>query len=178
MYYGEKVKLRAFEIEDAKVLHKFINDFEVKNNLSLKTPLPISLIEEDEFIRKNKCNINGSLNFAIEDLESSKLIGSCGLADIDLVSRHAKLGIMIGDKEYWNKGYGKDIIRTLLSIAFNQIGLNKVKLGVFEYNKRAIKCYEKVGFKIVGVEKEDIYRNGRYYDHYIMEIFKRDIRER
>lgn len=174
MYKGKKVILRAYKNEDIEKACEFVNDFEVKRNLVLDIPFPTSLLEEKEWVENNKADKNGNYNFAIEDIDSGKYIGGCGVHRVNWLSRNCYIGIMIGDKDYWGKGYGQDAINTLLDFCFNQMNLHKVKLGVFSFNKRAIKCYEKCGFKVEGVLKEEIFRDGVYHDEYSMAIFREE----
>jgi RimJ/RimL family protein N-acetyltransferase len=88
--------------------------------------------------------------------------------------RHAELGIMIGEKEYWNRGYGTDAVGTLVRFAFEQMNLNKVTLGVFEFNERAQAVYQKLGFVVEGRAREDYYQDGRYWDIIRMSVLRRE----
>ena len=173
MYYGKKVKLRAYKEEDINKAWIFVNDKEVRSLIAAGTIFPISLKEERNFIEKPRGK-NEEYNFAIETLESESFIGGCSVKKVNWVNRNCEIGIMIGDKDYWNKEYGTDAIKTLLKFIFDEMNLNKVKLGVFGFNKRAIRSYEKCGFKIEGTEKNEIFRNGEYHDRILMAIFKED----
>lgn len=83
-------------------------------------------------------------------------------------------GIFIGDKKYWGKGYGTDAMRVLVKFIFEQMNIHKVKLNVYSFNERAIKSYEKCGFKVEGVLRQEIFRDGRYYDEIIMGLLKEE----
>ena len=93
------------------------------------------------------------------------------------INRTATLGIFIGDNKERNKGYGKETIKLLLDFGFNYLNLNEINLDVMEFNKRAIKCYEKVGFKEYGRRRKCIYLNGNYYDKVSMDILKSEFKE-
>jgi RimJ/RimL family protein N-acetyltransferase len=86
----------------------------------------------------------------------------------------AVVGIFIGDKNYWGKGYGTDAMSVLVKFIFEQMNIHKVKLNVFSYNERAIKSYEKCGFKVEGVLRQEIFRDGKYYDEIIMGLLKEE----
>ena len=88
-----------------------------------------------------------NLSFGIFDKESQKLIGDIGISSIDSKNKNAEIGMAIGDKNYWSKGYGTDLVKTILKFCFEDLNLNKVYLDVWEENKRAIGCYSKCGFK-------------------------------
>ncbi|MHB0912408.1 MAG: GNAT family N-acetyltransferase [Armatimonadota bacterium] len=82
-------------------------------------------------------------------------IGDVDLHHIDKVHKFAKLTILIGDKDYWGKGYGSDAILTLLRYAFDALDLESVDLRVYDFNTRGIECYKKCGFKQIGSSYPD-----------------------
>ena len=83
--------------------------------------------------------------FAIDTLDGIH-IGNCSYYDINDYRGEAELGIMVGDRDYWNKGYGSDAVATLLNHIFQDTKLNRVYLHTLEWNIRAQKCFEKCGF--------------------------------
>jgi RimJ/RimL family protein N-acetyltransferase len=103
-------------------------------------------------------------------------IGSTGFNEIDRRSRAAELGIMIVDKNCWNKGYGTDAVHTLVGFGFGELNLNRIYLRVFDYNRRAIRCYEKAGFVMEGRLRQGHYHNGQYYDVLIMGLLREEWR--
>jgi len=113
-----------------------------------------------------------SINFGIYDKATSKLIGSIGVSSIDLENKHAEIGLAIGDKDYWGKGYGADATKVILKYCFDELRLNKVYLDVWQKNKRAIRCYLKCGFKEDGVLRQHVRKDNKYYDKLIMSILK------
>lgn len=174
MYYGEKVCLRAYKEEDIKVATELVNDAELKKFLTPGIPFPMSLWQEEEWIKSQKDSQSGEFNFAIEDMKTKKYIGGCGLENVNWLARTAVVGIMIGDKNYWGKGYGTDAMKVLLKFIFENMNINKVKLNVFSFNERAIKSYKKCGFKVEGILKDEIFKEGKYYDEVLMAIFKEE----
>jgi RimJ/RimL family protein N-acetyltransferase len=171
MYNGEKVGLRAYKVEDIPIATAFVNDKELKKFLVTNVPFPMSLWEEEAWIKSQSSNKNGEFNFAIEDLKSKKYIGGCGIQTVNWLARVAIVGIMIGDKEYWGKGYGTDAMKVLIKFIFEDMNINKIRLSTFSFNERAIRCYKKCGFKVEGVLKAEIFKEGKYYDEVIMSIF-------
>lgn len=117
------------------------------------------------------------ISFGIYDQKSSKLIGDIGIGLIDPKNKHAEIGMTIGDKNYWNKGYGTDLVKTILKFCFQELGLNKVYLDVWEENKRAIGCYSKCGFKKDGVLREHVFKDGLYHHKWVMSILKSEWQE-
>jgi RimJ/RimL family protein N-acetyltransferase len=90
-------------------------------------------------------NLN-ELFFAIRALEADMLIGFVGLFDLYLQHGDALVAIALGERKYWGNGYGTDAMQIILRYAFNELNLRRAGLIVFEYNPRAIRSYEKVGF--------------------------------
>ncbi|EOR27639.1 acetyltransferase, ribosomal protein N-acetylase [Clostridium sartagoforme AAU1] len=174
MYSGQLVKLRAYKEEDIEKATVYINDEEVKKLMDSAIPFPMTKWQEEEWVRSRKANTDFTYDFAIEDLKTGKYIGGCSINECDVKNRTCVVGIMIGDKEYWGKGYGSDALKVLIKFIFEEVNMNKIKLNVFSFNNRAIACYKKVGFKEEGILKKEIYRNGRYYDEIIMAMFKDD----
>ena len=82
------------------------------------------------------------------------------------------MGIGLGEREYWGKGYGTDTMRLAVRYAFMELNLNRVTLNVFEYNPRAIRCYEKAGFRHEGRQRQFLNRNGRRWDVLEMGILR------
>jgi len=168
MIRGRKTRLRAIEREDIPRFLKWLNDPEVTRYLTLYTPL--SKAEEERWFERQLAD-ESSRVFAIET-EEGVHIGNIGLHHIDWKNRHAELGIFIGEKEYWNQGYGADAIRALLRFAFQEMNLHRVYLHVFDFNTRAIRCYEKCGFQLEGRAREFFFRDGRYHDSLLMGILR------
>ena len=112
--------------------------------------------------------------FFIRTLEGDKIIGFIGLADIQWNNGDAWVGIGIGERSDWGKGYGTDAMRVLLRYAFTELNLHRVSLGVFDYNPRAIRSYEKAGFKHEGREREQLHRDGSRADGLYMGILKEE----
>ena len=92
--------------------------------------------------------------------------------NIKKVAHNAELGIVIGDKAYWDKGYGAEVMHTLLRHGFGTLNLHRIYLRVFDNNPRAIKVYLRAGFTEEGRLREDRYHDGRYNDTIVMGILR------
>lgn len=169
MYNGKKIRLRAYRREDMPKAQEFMNDYEMRNLLATGVLYPI-LLEQEEKWYESLISTKDNYSFAIETLEDGKYIGGCGINKIDWNSRVITVGIFIGDKDYWGKGYGTDAMRVLVDFIFSQMNMNKIKLNVFSFNKRAMRCYEKCGFKVDGILRQEIFRDGQYYDDIVMSV--------
>ena len=165
---GEKCYLSPPSLEDAEKWAEWDNDLEVIIPLGPEAYTPISLDRVREgiskFIKKQ------DHVFSIIDLKTDKLIGRCLLFDVDPINRKATFGIDIGDKTYWDQGYGQEATKLILDYGFNLLNLNNIMLGVFSYNQRAINCYKKIGFKEIGRRKKSKLIGGKWYDGVWMDI--------
>ena len=164
-----KIRLRAIKEKDIWLLHKWINDPEIiKYTNSYR---PIDEIEQNEWFNSIYKNKQQHV-FGIELIESERLIGTCGLYDIDFISHKAELRLKIGDKQEWGKGYGKAASKLLVDFGFRDINLHRIWLKVFGDNKAAIKIYKDAGFIMEGEMKDDMFIQGQYKDVVIMGLIK------
>ncbi len=173
MFRGEKVELSAVQREYLPKYVEWLNDWEVAQFLNPGIPAPFNLEDETHWF-ENRAKSKENMVFAILTLDENKLIGNCGLHNVDLKNRKAVFGIFIGDKNYWGKGCGTDATRTLLRFAFGELGLNRVELEVYDFNPRAMRCYEKAGFRRDGVRRQALYREGNFHDIYLMGILREE----
>ncbi len=111
--------------------------------------------------------------FSVRTLAEDKLIGFFGLY-VDLIHSEAWVGIGIGERDFWSKGYGTDMMKICLRYAFLELGVERVSLGVFEYNPRALRSYEKAGFRLEGRTRKDTLRDGTRYDSWWMGILREE----
>jgi len=170
---SSKIRLRAYRREDIKDALSFINDPEVSEYLRPGIPFPMKLENEEKWYESIDPMSTSNYSFAIETKDKSLYIGGCGINETDWKNSWCVVGIFLG-KRYWNKGYGTDAMKTLVNFIFNEMNMNKIKLNVYSFNKRAVKSYEKCGFVTEGILKQEFFRNGQYHDEYIMSILKSD----
>ncbi|MFC2020348.1 GNAT family N-acetyltransferase [Chloroflexota bacterium] len=98
-----------------------------------------------------------SQRFAVDTLDG-KHIGNCSYYNLDETRNEVELGIMIGNRDYWDKSYGTDAITTLVNYIFHQLKLKRIHLKTLESNTRAQKCFQKCGFTQYGQVARDGYR--------------------
>ena len=174
---GKLVRLRAYEKSDLDAVMKWVNDEEVTDLLGGGNLVyPVSSLAEEKFIEAAAGSSDKQKNFVIETLAERKYIGGISFNVIDWLNRSAAVGIVIGDKSLWGKGYGADAMRVLMRLAFDKMNLHRLGLNVFDYNQRAIKSYEKCGFKREGVLREDHFARGKYHDTIVMGILESEYR--
>jgi RimJ/RimL family protein N-acetyltransferase len=172
MLEGTTVRLRAIEAADLERIHTWMNDPEVRRYVAIRYPGPR---ESEERWRKESAanSFAGGVRLAIET-KDGRHIGNLDLRDVRPEDRAAQMGIIIGEKEYWNNGYGTDAVITLLRFAFHEMNLNRVSLHAFEFNERGLACYRKCGFREEGRLREHYYAEGRYWDSIVMAILRHE----
>lgn len=145
MIKGKMVVLREKRLEDAAKDYAWRSDAELAC-LDATLPINISFSEYISFYNEelHYANTRGC-RFAIETLDG-KHIGNCNYYNFDEHKGEAELGILIGDRAYWDKGYGADAVITLVNQLFSEADLKRMYLHTLEWNDRAKKCFEKCGF--------------------------------
>ncbi|MEI6288371.1 MAG: GNAT family protein [bacterium] len=164
---GKKVILQPAKLSEAKQYLTWLNDYEVTKYISSKSDL--TLDQEKEFLKNKK--IDNEVYWSVYT-KSGKHIGSTGLHNYSPTHKRTSWGIMIGDKSEWNKGYGTDILRTVMAYAFNKLKLNRFELEVFHKNIAGLKCYAKCGFKKEGVRRDFFMKNNEVYDSIMMSVLR------
>jgi RimJ/RimL family protein N-acetyltransferase len=172
MLTGEKVILRPMTRDDIPRQTEFDQDAELYL-LNGNFPGPSSA-ERSEIFYTMRANTNPYeiVPYAIE--ADGQYIGSCELMNFDFPNGVCALGIQIGDRVYWGRGYGREVVRLLLDYAFVQRGLRRVTLGVNADNERAIRCYRACGFVEEGRHRQAKWLNGRFIDTLSMAILRDD----
>lgn len=163
---GERIYLSPMNKEDAETYTKWLNDASVTDNLG-NTFMQIGVDNEKEAIERM---IKDGYNFAIIRREGNELIGNISFNIINQILRNAEIGLFIGEKDNRGKGYGSEAMRLLLKFGFETLNLNNVMLSVFDFNKSAIACYEKVGFKKIGERRNSYFVRGKYHNQIYMDI--------
>jgi RimJ/RimL family protein N-acetyltransferase len=162
---GEKVLLRQKVLSDVEDDYLWRSDPELAELDSAK-PLDMKLSDyvrffEDELRFENPW----SIRFAIDSVQGLH-IGNCMFYDINYISGKTELGILIGDRNYWSKGYGTEAVGLLLKYIFSFTPLNDVYLHTLDWNLRAQRSFKKCGF----APKKNVHRNGKIF--ILMEVTK------
>ena len=172
MIYGERVRLRATERDDVKKFYSWVNDPGVTRYLSLY--LPMSTVDEENWFEamNKRDQSEKTLVIEVRDGDGWKMIGNCGVFGIDPVNSLGELGIMLGEKDEWNKGYGTETMVLLLRHCFDTLNLNRAYLRVYAGNARAKRSYEKAGFVEEGRLRQAVYKHGKYDDLIVMSVLR------
>jgi RimJ/RimL family protein N-acetyltransferase len=169
---GVLVRLRPRTRSDVRLMVRWYGDPEVRHWLHLsETPLPTHESEQARFNATEEDLTR--MSWIIETLGGDP-IGNMSLIGIDQAHGRAELGIGIGEKDYWGRGYGTDAIQVLLRFAFRNLALRRVTLVTDIDNERGIRCYEKAGFRREGVLRGHRLRYGQPLDMVAMAALRED----
>ena len=166
---GERVWLRP--VESAEMLDGSIEDADLAHYAGFRRSF--SRTETEHFLQQLVA-AEDTVNFAICQLGSDQMIGFCGLRDINRVDGSAEVAIHLGDPATWGQGLGTDAMRALVDFGFGELRLERIWLRVFDYNERAIRSYEKVGFVKEVLLRHDRFHRGAFHDVHLMGIIRPD----
>ena len=171
MLTGKRILLRALEREDVKLIHKWQNDEEVMRLArsqpdhvismeALSTELDKQIKDEDPTVRR----------YDIEEKSSRKLIGWCSVSYNSWARRYtsADIGLAIGEKDRWQKGYGTEVTGLLLKECFEQLDLHRVAWWTYAENKGSIALAKKMGFKEEGRLRENVFFDNEFHDTMVL----------
>jgi RimJ/RimL family protein N-acetyltransferase len=172
IFVGNRVRLSALDPEEsARAFARWNRDSEYTRLLMMSAqPLSSAKAIQKWMEKELEAASTTGFFFTIRTLDEDRLLGGLGLEVISWAAREAFISIFIGEREYWGKGCGTDAMRIALHYAFAELNLRRVTLGVFDYNPRAIRSYEKVGFRHEGRTRQYLQHEGRRWDILYMGI--------
>ena len=173
---GKRIRLTPINLEkDCESIAIWQKDSEYLRFMDSAVAFPFTALQVKEWYEKG---YSDRYEFMIRKLDDETPLGFVGLGDINWSSRNAWAGIGIGERENWGKGIGTEAMQLMIKFAFKELNLRRISLGVFEYNLRAIRSYEKVGFKVEGRQREIVFRDGKRSDMIVMGIFRDEWKEK
>ena len=174
---GQKVYLRPLEMADVTGPYlTWLNDYEVTR--FMETGVFPTTAEGLQKYVETVADSPTNIMLAIMEKKSNQHVGNIKLGSIQWIHRRADLGIMIGEKSVWGKGYGKEAMELVLEFGFKRLQLNKIFLGVFADHHPAVESYQKLGFVIEGTLKEHLFRDGQFRDEFLMGVLRSDYEKR
>ncbi len=167
---GKKVNLRTIKLSDYKWLYYLVNDPAV--NRFLLTSGVKSLAAEKAKLAK-MIKDKTAYHFIIEIAVTKQPIGIMTLGHIDIKHKRASTGAFVARK-FWNKGYGRDAKMTLLKFAYLKLKLNRIESYIFKNNRRSLQYSLNCGYKLEGLLRQRILKDGRFRDEYVLSVLKKD----
>ncbi|MGM0640664.1 MAG: GNAT family N-acetyltransferase [Thermotogota bacterium] len=128
----------------------------------------------ERFIKSTPEKNGDIIHLAIHKKDSNDFIGFTMIALIDKYHKKCHLGLTIGNKEEWGKGYGTEVVKAMIKFAFNDLKMNRVGAEIYSHNIGSIKIFEKSGFKKEGIIRQSVLKNSHYKDEFIYGILKEE----
>jgi RimJ/RimL family protein N-acetyltransferase len=163
---GSRLSLTTLSAADAVTLARWQGDNEFLRLLDAYPAYPKNEVMVSEWIRNGQ-QAKDHFLFGIRIHATDSLIGFLELGEVLWTHRTTWLSIAIGERSYWGQGYGYEAVGLALEFAFRELNLHRVQLTVFSYNERAIRLYEKLGFRREGVFREFLERDTQRHDMYL-----------
>ncbi|MFI5262529.1 MAG: GNAT family N-acetyltransferase [Candidatus Limnocylindrales bacterium] len=165
---GRLVTLRRHRVENLATVVRWYRDPELAHLTRYQTR-PMTTEEVGLFFR-TRLLAPEAMAYAIHERVDDRLIGLTTFSALDPDNGSALFHITIGERDAWGRGLGTDATDRMLGHAFERLGLHRVGLSVFSFNERAIRAYQKVGFRVEGRLREAIWRDGRFFDELQMGV--------
>jgi RimJ/RimL family protein N-acetyltransferase len=171
---GRRVCLRALRRGDLVHLRKWLEDAEIRGLIGEVEAM--SKADSEKFLEKVRADTQRAW-FVVVVKENNKVIGEAGLLRMDRAWRTTDISVIIWEREEWGKGYGTEAVLLLLDHAFRHLDFNRAAVGVVGFNERALRFWEKVGFRKEGVQRDGYYYDGKYHDFVLMSILEDEFRK-
>lgn len=174
---GEGIYLRVLEESDiGEDYISWLNDPLVTCYLESAGYFPSTHANLSQWLGKYSDSTQ-NMAFAIVEKQSGQFIGTTTLNSISWIHRTGVIGIMIGRKDYWGKGYAFEAWNLLVGYAFARLGLRKINSGAAVANAACVGILKKLGFKEEGILREQYYMDGAYCDVVLMGLFRHEYAE-
>lgn len=176
-FSSQRLWFRAPELADVPRITTWINDPRVRRHLATRV-FPLGQHVEEEWVKRVSADPRQAaaehvvLLFGPHGAETP--IGSTGFHGLNWIARRGEWGILIGEPEHWNQGYGREVARRMLQYAFEDLNLNRVELRVNSANPAGIKAYEAAGFIREGTLRQAGWVEGRYEDILVMSVLRQE----
>lgn len=168
------VCLWALERHDLLQNYQWANDPELIRYAGLD-PVPKSAAGIEQWL--DHVSSQSDLQVLSIKTEDGDYLGNIELTAIDRRSRKAEIGLMLGVKDSWGKGFARDALKGMCRYGFQELGLHRIYARVLQFNQRAHKLFERNGFRDEGVEREGYFAAGRFWDVHVYAVLAREFEE-
>lgn len=176
-FEGEKIRLRAYEPEDAVQMHRHLLDSEIsRRDSEIMWPVSVAYLTQRTTSSKNPEETD-SCSLVIETLDG-RLIGGLSIGNCNRRNGTYSIGLGIAEPSEWGKGYAKEAMLLAMRHVFHELGYQKCNLGVYDFNARALNLYRRMGFVDEGRLRRNYYTAGAYYDEIQMGMTREEFDER
>lgn len=166
---GTQVTLRPPDESDPERFVTWFSDTAVTRYL--KRPFPLAIDEERAWFKAT--GESKTIVYWVIEAEG-RAIGASGIHNIDWLNAHATTGTVIGERSLWGRGYGSEAMRLRTDYAFRELNLHKLTSGAFMENEPSKRALQRAGYRETGIERQHLWREGRWHDHWRCEILRAD----
>lgn len=167
------VTLRPLAEQDVDDIMTWVNDREIVGNIASFSGEPFTREQELAYVRSMIASEQDRV-FSVLRAGDGTYLGQVGLHQIHRRSRVARLACIIGARTEMGRGYGSAAVAHILDHAFGHEGLHKIWLMIFSTNERSRRVYERLGFRVEGVLREEYFHEGGWHDMVRMSILRRE----
>lgn len=165
---GDKIALGPLGRDLLPLYQSWMNNPRVVATLGQPVQ-PVTAEAEVQWFDKASTDQEHQISFTIYELSTLRPIGNTSLFQIDFRHRCAEYGIVIGEVDCWDRGFGTETTRIMLDYGFNALNLQNILLRVYDYNPRGVRAYTRAGFKKIGVRRQAHWLAGRAHDVILMD---------
>lgn len=160
MLQGKLVSLRGVEKEDVDRIREWLTDPELLHLLGAR-PIPIGNVDAEKLPELFRLREGRVLAITTRD---KMLVGMIAVGNFHEFNRTAQVLVLIGDRGEWGRGYGTDALRMVTKFVFDDLNLNSLEAHIPEFNGRALRAFQKVGYQREGQMRQRLFLRGRYWD--------------
>lgn len=170
---GARLYLRDVRIADAKGNYlRWMNDLEVTRYLESRF-YPASQAALEEYIATIRNN-RDNFFFAMVVNRTERHIGNIKVGPVNWIHRVGDIGLLIGEKDCWGKGFATEAIGLVVQFAFDSLNLHKLTASCYSSNVGSIRAFERAGFAREGIRKQQFHSNGRYVDQVMLGMVRQE----
>lgn len=180
LFIGKLVRLAALDPEETgRAFSTWSRDSEYWRLMDAGAAFMPSARDASAHFEKELSELDPAVYFfGARTIADDKLVGEMALEVVNWSGGEGLIALGIGDRENWGKGYGVEMTKLLLQFAFMEVNLRRVTLNVFEYNPRALRAYEKAGFRHEGRQRGFLNKEGKRWDMLFMGILREEWMEK
>ncbi len=167
--------IKPHNLADAEAMNRWANDQELCycSDDQPGSSVPETIEETRRYLERVTTRPgNNIIRWGIHRAEDEMLIGFCMIAYIDRHNRRCKIGLTIGEKTAWGKGYGREVLEAMISHCFKTLDMNRIGAEIYAFNERSIRLFERAGFSREGIIRQSVMKNGRYEDEYVYGLLR------
>lgn len=179
IFEGERIRLTPITNNDLPQIANWLSDFGLQRlvNPHMSFPFKVEDLLNPEGWFQSDLKNEKSRMFAARTRNDNTFIGTCGIVGLNMFTHCAEIGINLSNPDYRGKGYGGETMLLTMRYGFEQFNLNRINLRVMGFNTRAIRLYERLGFKHEVHEREVLFHDGKYFDQILMGILRSEWQE-